>query len=162
MNTAATHTQSFVLYRQQRAGRNIQALATGTEQDMLNRHEQTPIGDGWFYSVRPVDHDEAQRALANSDLDKLIRDQAIDGYRTVDGYTIRRMYAGKPYKVNGTWSNGTYPAGHPRAGRTVYAFDVFAPTGEKVTGFARMARTAIREAISRNRATGWTYLNRNA
>jgi hypothetical protein len=162
MNNAATQTSLFTLYRQQRGGRNIQALATGTEQDMLNRHEQTPIGDGWFHSVRPIDHETAQQALAATDLDRLIRDKTIDGYRTADGYTIRRMYAGKPYKVNGTWSNDVYPAGHPRAGRTVDAFRVIAPTGETISEYNGLDRDAIRTAINRHRDEGWTYLGAKA
>jgi hypothetical protein len=151
MNNAATQIKPFVLYRQQRAGRNIQALATGSEQDMLNRHTETPIGDGWFYSVRPLDHDEAQRALAASDLDKLIRDQSVDGYRTVDGYIARRMYLGKPHKINGRWHTGTFPRGDYRAGSTVNGCDVIAPTGEIVTMLSRVNRDDIRTMINRHR-----------
>jgi hypothetical protein len=154
MNNAATQTSLFTLYRHQTGGAKIQALATGTEQDMLNRHEQTPIGDGWFYSVRPIEHETAQQALAATDRDRLIRDKAVDGYRTADGYTIRRMYAAKPYLINGTWIDGVFPAGHPRAGRTVYAFHVFSPTGEKVCGFGGLYRDAIHTAINRHRVEG--------
>jgi hypothetical protein len=72
------------------------------------------------------------------------------------------MYAGKPYKVNGTWSNDVYPAGHPRAGRTVDAFRVIAPTGETISEYNGLDRDAIRTAINRHRDEGWTYLGAKA
>jgi hypothetical protein len=62
MNTAATRTKPFALISHERAGRNAQIIATGSEATMLARHAETPFGTGTFYSVRPLDHELAQMA----------------------------------------------------------------------------------------------------
>jgi hypothetical protein len=49
-------------------GRNMRLVSVGSEASMLALHAETPVGNGTFYSVRPVDHElsiQAVQAEAN-------------------------------------------------------------------------------------------------
>jgi hypothetical protein len=50
-------------------------IATGSESAMIAAHAKTPVGDGFFYSVRPADH-EMTVAAAEMAAAKLTKRQA--------------------------------------------------------------------------------------
>lgn len=61
-------THALISFEQH--GKNMRIVAIGSESDMLDKHDATPIGGGVFHSVRPVDHEMTLRA-AREMADKL-------------------------------------------------------------------------------------------
>jgi hypothetical protein len=72
----------FALIKFQTFGKNASVVKTGSEGAILALHEATAeYGTGWFYSVRPVDHELAQLALAQQAARKRTATRIVDGIR---------------------------------------------------------------------------------
>lgn len=75
-------TTEFALIKFQTFGKNASVVKTGSENAIQALHAATAeYGTGWFYSVRPVDHELTQMALAQKTARKRTATRIVDGIR---------------------------------------------------------------------------------
>ena len=74
--------------------------------------------------------------------DKLKTDKTIDGYRTHDGFELRRQYAPAVGRAGQLGKSGS----------TVYSYSIIAPTGEHLTSTTKLRSGTTQSVIDRWRA----------